>query len=76
MKVPPPFSWLWDGWMMFSKALGFVMSKIMLTIFWLIFFGIYALIIRLIGLFSHKPKTDSYWLDTPTDYENSMKYQF
>ncbi len=76
MKLPPPFNWLWDGWMKLSLAIGFVMSRVLLTVLWIVVFGIYALLTRIAGLFAKKKKTDTYWIDTQKDFEGSMKYQF
>jgi len=76
MKLPPPLSWLWSGWKAFSHALGFVMSKIILTILWLTAFTVYALIMKISARFQKKTKPESYWVDTQPDFKNSMKYQF
>ena len=62
--------------MAFSHALGMVMSKIILTILWLTAFTIYAVCIKIGGLFQKKTKLDSYWVDTQPDFKDSMKYQF
>ncbi|MBI3331830.1 hypothetical protein HYZ99_02610, partial [Candidatus Peregrinibacteria bacterium] len=55
MNLPPPFSWLWSAWMAFSHALGMVMSKIILTILWVVGFGLYGIVLKVIGLFQKKP---------------------
>ena len=63
--------------MTFSHYLGIVMSTIILTILWLVVFGAYAIIMklwRLPKLFAKAP--ESFWVDTPKDFENSMRYQF
>jgi len=77
VKLPPPFNWLWKGWNAFSHVLGFVMSKIILTIVWIVGFGIYAIIIKLFlirKLMKKKPET--YWIDIKQDPIENMKYQF
>ena len=76
MKLPAPLRWLKKGWMAFSHALGIVMSKIILTILWFVGFGAYAVIIKIIRLVSRRKKQETYWIETPKDYENSMRYQF
>ena len=76
MKLPPPLSWLWSAWMGFSHVLGLVMSKIILTILWLTAFTIYALILKVSGLFQKTEKPATYWVDAEPDFKDSMKYQF
>ncbi len=77
MKLPPPFSWLWAGWMKLSLAMGFVMSRILMTVLWIVGFGFYAVVQKVMWLFGKKktPK-DSYWIDTEPDFANSMSRQF
>jgi hypothetical protein len=56
-------------WMKFSHALGFVMSKIMLTIFWTVVFGIYGIILKLIRLV-RRPDRTVHWIpagEKPSD---------
>jgi len=75
MKLPPPLSWVWKGWMAFSNVLGMVMSKVILTILWLLFFSIYGIIVKIFGIrkiWQKPPKT--YWLDPSEDA--GMQYQF
>ncbi|MDO8648430.1 MAG: SxtJ family membrane protein [Candidatus Peregrinibacteria bacterium] len=76
MNLPPPLNWLYKGWMAFSHVLGMVMSKIILTILWLVAFSIYAIVLKVIMLFTSKKPKESYWLDAPPDYPDSMRYQF
>ena len=77
MNLPPPLRWLYKGWMAFSHALGMVMSKIILTILWIVGFGTYGIVIQTIGLFAKKQSNPAtYWVDTPEDFKDSMKYQF
>ncbi|PIP65554.1 hypothetical protein COW95_01155, partial [Candidatus Peregrinibacteria bacterium CG22_combo_CG10-13_8_21_14_all_49_11] len=63
-------------WMKFSHVLGMIMSKIILTVLWIVGFGTYGICLKVIYLFKKEKKTDTYWLDTEQDFENSMKYQF
>jgi hypothetical protein len=76
MKLPAPLRWLKKGWMAFSHVLGLVMSKIILTILWIVGFGMYAIVLKILHLVSFRKKPETYWVDTPKDFENSMKYQF
>ena len=75
MKLPPPLNWLWKGWMLFAETLGKIMSWIILTILWIVGFGIYGIIMKVLMLFKRK-EADTYWVDPPKEFENSMKYQF
>jgi hypothetical protein len=76
MKLPPPLSWLWDAWMAFSRVLGFVMSRIILTILWIVGFGIYGIILKVVGLFSKKESGASMWIDCEPVKSDSLKHQF
>lgn len=76
MNLPPPLSWLWTGWKAFSHAFGRVMSFIILTILWIIGFGAYGIVRKIIGLFGHKEKPSTYWLDTEHSLEDSLSHQF
>lgn len=62
-------------WMRFSHALGRVMSAIILTLLWVIGFGIYAFILRIIGLF-RRPDPSTEWRDAPEQSPESMRHQF
>ena len=75
MQLPPPLSWLWDGWMAFSHAFGRVMSFIMLSILWVIGFGVYACVLK-IGMMIAKdePERESYWIEVGrTDPEHLLR---
>ena len=75
MKLPTPLSWIWKGWMAFSHALGMVMSKVILTILWIIAFSVYGIILKVLSirqLWQKPPQT--YWVDPPK--EAGMQYQF
>ena len=76
MNLPPPLNWLYKGWMAFSHALGMVMSKIILTILWLVGFGIYGIILKIYKLFTSKNETkDSYWIDVSQE-QSDLHRQF
>lgn len=76
MKLPPPLSWLWSAWKAFAEILGKVMSKIILTILWLVGFGIYAVILKIVMLFRREPAQDSYWIDIPPQEPGDLHRQF
>lgn len=76
MKLPPPFSWLWNAWMAFAHVLGRVMSFLILTVLWIIGFGIYGIVMKLVRLVKRTPPSGSYWIDAPEEIEGGMKYQF
>lgn len=76
MTLPPPFSWFYDAWLEFSKALGMVMSKIILTILWIVGFGSYGIMRKIIFLFTTKNASqDSYWIDVSKE-EGDLHRQF
>ncbi len=77
MRLPPPLRQLYDLWMAFSRALGKVMSFLILTILWIVGFGIYALVLKVIRLMrKDNPASASFWLDVPHSPEDSLRQQF
>ncbi|MCK5017383.1 MAG: hypothetical protein KAS32_09980 [Candidatus Peribacteraceae bacterium] len=72
-KLPLPLNLQHSIWMKFSHFLGIVMSKIILTILWIIGFGPYAIIWKLGHL--RKRKEKSYWVEISKE-DNDMKYSF
>lgn len=53
------------------------MSTIILTILWIVGFGIYAIILKIISiptLFRKKPET--YWINVKPETAETMKYPF
>jgi len=62
------FRELYILWMLFSKALGFVMSRIVFTIVYIFVIGAYALVVRFAGMFrgTEKPNV-TYWLPKPQE---------
>ena len=76
-KLPPPISWLYALWKKFSHVLGIVMSFLILTVLWIVGFGTYAIIIKIVTFpkrFASKPQT--YWIDVAPSTAESMKHQF
>ena len=53
-----------------------IMSWIILTILWVVAFGLYGITLKIIRFLIPQKKSDSYWIDTPSDFKDSMKYQF
>ena len=77
MKLPPPLSWLYNAWMAFSKVLGMVMSKIILTILWIVGFGIYGIIRKIGLLFVGKTEAPgTFWIDVPPTAPDDLHHQF
>lgn len=76
MTLPPPFSWLYKGWMVFSHLLGMIMSKIILTLLWIVGFGLYAIVLKAINLVKKEPPKITYWQIPPEEFEGRLKYQF
>lgn len=75
MQLPPWLQRVKDVWMKFSHALGMVMSRILLTILWIVVFGIYAIITRIVSLFTASQRKPQ-WHDVPPEFEGSMRHQF
>jgi len=77
MEVPLPLRFLWKGWMAFSHALGMVMSTVILTVLWIVGFGIYAMVMKLIMLPKRfKKAPDSHWIVVKPDPIENMRYPF
>lgn len=66
---------LYRSWMAFSHVLGRIMSAILLTILWIVVFGLYAIVLKIMRLFSKSSPKDTYWIDVSKD-PTDMQYQF
>ncbi len=77
MNAPKPLKLLWKGWMAFSHVLGLIMSTIILTVLWIVGFGIYAIILRIVRIpkIFQKP-AQSFWIDVSPDPKEHMRYPF
>lgn len=75
MNVPAPLKALYALWMRFSHILGRIMSTILLTILWVVVFGLYAIALTMMKFCSKKPSSDSYWIDVSKE-STDMRYQF
>lgn len=77
MKCPKALKPLYDAWMKFSHVLGLIMSTIILTVLWIVGFGLYAITLRIIDIPSRfKEKPESYWIDIQSESHDLMQYPF
>ena len=77
MNLPPPFSWLWSTWKALGAAMGKVMSKIILTILWIVGFGMYGIIMKILRMFRRNASTPTtYWIDVPPVQPGDLHRQF
>jgi len=77
MTLPFPLRQLFRGWMAFSHILGMIMSTIILTILWIVGFGIYAVILKIVTLPARFRKSpDSYWIVSKPANTAEMHYPF
>ena len=68
LKDVPGLRELYKLWMLFAKALGFVMSRIIFTLIYLFAIGAYALALRLVKMLKGAPPSrSSYWLRKPEE---------
>ncbi len=76
-RLPPPLKWIYAAWKKFAELLGIVMSFIILTILWIVGFGTYAVILKIITVPRRfKAEPDSYWIEAHSSTVESMKHQF
>lgn len=76
-RLPVPIKQIFELWKKFSHILGLIMNFIILTILWIVGFGMYAIIIKIITFpkkFASKP--NSYWIESEPTSVESMQYQF
>ena len=76
MRIPKPLRPLYDAWMAFSQALGKVMGAILLTIIWIVVFGIYAVVIKIIRLFQKTDPRASTWTPCTPEDASTMRRSF
>ncbi|MCA9370749.1 MAG: hypothetical protein KC680_02190 [Candidatus Peregrinibacteria bacterium] len=75
--LPTPIKQIYTLWETFSHYLGIVMSFLMLTVLWIVGFGMYGIILKIISLpkrFTTEP--DSFWIDATPSTKESMHHQF
>ena len=75
------FRKLKSWWMKFAAALGWLNTRLILTLFYILLIGIMALIVRLFGkdlLRKRRRRVDSYWQskDTIVHSLDAAKHQF
>lgn len=75
--LPQPIKGVYALWKKFSHVLGIIMSFIILTILWIVGFGVYAIVMKVITLPKRlQADPDSYWIDAEPSTTDSMKHQF
>jgi hypothetical protein len=63
--------------MALSRAIGSIMSKVILTLLWIFVFGAYAVVLRVIALFRRREgRSVSAWRDLPPDDPQGLRHQF
>jgi hypothetical protein len=75
MKLPAPLQKAYDVWMHFSHILGRIMSTILLTVLWVVVFGLYAVILKCMKLLRRDTASDTYWIDISKE-SSDMRHQF
>ena len=76
MTIPKALQPLYDAWMKFSYVLGRVMSFLLLTVFWIIVLGPYAIVWKIGAFLKTSNGVDTYWKDAELSDVSSMKRQF
>ncbi len=65
------------GWKKFSHVLGWVNSRIIFSIIYLVLFGVYNAVMRLIAVVGRQKKSETFWVDKKyTEPTVSMQRQF
>jgi len=67
---------LWKYWMAFSHAIGMVMSWVILSVFWVVGIGIYALILQFVRLCTSTSARNAIWENPQPEYPESIRHQF
>ena len=75
-RLPSPLKEIYALWEAFAKAFGLVMSSMMLAVFWIVAIGTYAVIRKIIRMFSSKKEPDTYWIASEPHPVEAMKRQF
>jgi len=75
MNIPKRLQPLYNGWMAISHWIGLVMSSIILSMIWLIVFGLYAIVLKTVALFQKKTIKTSYWWDV-SEEQGDFQHQF
>ena len=76
LALPPVWLRLFRLWMMFGAVLNFIMTRVILTVFFYLILTPFSLVMRLFGKkpldLAWKDGKASYWVDKPTE-ENSLE---
>lgn len=75
MRIPQSLKPIAALWMKMSHAIGVVMSTIILSILWLVLFGLYAIVLKIVALFGRPPKRETYWNDV-SEETSDYQHQF
>lgn len=76
-KLPTPIKQIFWLWKKLSHYLGIVMSFLILTILWVVGFGTYGIIMKIITFPKRfKKEPDTYWIDATPSTKDSMLHQF
>ena len=76
-RLPAPIKILYGLWKKFAHVLGVIMSFLILTILWVVGFGVYAIVLKVITLPNRfRSKPNSYWIECEPTTLDSMKNQF
>lgn len=75
-SIKKSLSFLKKQWLKFAKAVGWFNTRLILSVVYFVFVGVYALITKLFKFFS-RAKKETFWIkvDAVTDKE-SYKNQF
>jgi|GEM_PF-3942091 len=70
-----PLRWFWEGWKRAGHAIGIVLSFVVLTMLWIVAFGLYALIMKCGRVFKDTAPA-TYWRAVDPDYPESLLHGF
>jgi len=76
MHCPKYLQPFWRAWLAFSHALGRVMSFVIHTVLWLVFFSVYGIMLKVLYLFQSKKEPKTYWVDPLPDVPDGIGVQF
>ena len=65
-----------DYYLEIIKPIGLVMSAVVLTILWVVIFGIYAILTKLLRTIGVMKSVPTGWQDCPSEPPENVHYQF
>jgi len=74
--LPFPIRQIYGLWERFAHVVGIVMSTMILSVFWFVVIGIYAVILKCAGLFRNRVHSETYWIPSEPQTTQSMERQF